>query len=184
MPSAALPIGVGKPWRAIDDLLRTEAVIAFVFSIVTKDDQDIRIRDSAVRIKLAQVARDTTLWDQARALAEVIGPRAKFMGWIQGCNCHEEELLQGEDVQCLLKGCRAKLLATHIETVVADLSKRRETLKPGEFGSVNVEDVKNAISHLLGNIESKFLWVRQPPYLIWQAWLEKPSKLCCVFLCV
>ena len=173
----ALKGSVGRfaHWRwktlgtATSGIERAEDVVAAVFSIVERGDQDIRIREKAVFLKLQQLATDKTLWDQGRALSLIVKPMMEFMSWIQGCVCHEEELKNGEEVRCALKGCKAKLLAAKVQAVVDELTETRDGLRPGSLGCVDIEPVKNALSFLIGNIISKFHWVNQPPFTIWKA---------------
>ena len=91
--------------------------------------------------KLQQVARDKELWNQARAIAFAIKFLMILMGRLQGCHCHEEELKEGKNVHCNMKGCRAKSSAAYLRSLIQDIHHERDNFAPGAFGTVPVEFV-------------------------------------------
>ncbi len=107
--------------------------------------------------------------NQARAVQYVIRRLAAFVGWVQGCDCHEEQLLRGQAVQCVFKGCRARSLARRVCQLLETIEQDRRALIPGQFGSVNVQDVQRALTTALSFVSLKLHWVHELPYLVWQA---------------
>jgi len=100
-------------------------------------------------------------WDRTAAIRAVIAPLMKFMGWLQGCDCHEEQF----------KGCRARALSARLQDLRAELQALRQSLRPNSFGCVDTRIVSAAIVHGLASIDLKFMCVDELPYLVWQAFL-------------
>eukprot|EP00972_Heterocapsa_arctica_P058090 8570463-Heterocapsa_arctica.AAC.1 len=56
-----------------------------------------------------------------------------FSGWCQGCDCHEDELLNGKVIECQFKGCRARNLSKQMSIVKGQMKHNRLTLQDQAF---------------------------------------------------
>ena len=84
-----------------------------------------------------------------------------------GCNCHCPTDPGFADYP--FKGLRARSVATHVQKAIEDLQRRRDTLQPPAFCAIDTTTVYAAMNKTIALLETKFIWVREFPYLIWQA---------------
>ena len=63
-------------------------------------------------------------------------------------------------------------MAGRLSALTETIAKDREGLVAGQFGSVSVDMVKDALTRLLAMLHMKFQWVHSLPYLVWQAWIS------------
>ena len=88
---------------------------------------------------------------------------------MQGCDCHEDDLLAGRTVECSMKGCRAKRLAGQLEHTRQELIGDRTAAQDGRFALIDDNEVVSALTHCISSLQTKFHWVHELPYLVWQA---------------
>ncbi len=142
--------------RALDDLERVLPALEFCFTRFDIAQRALAIRDGPASDALAEAVLDTGFWDQTFALQFVLRRVMPFMGWVQGCPCHEAGLLAGKRVVCQLKGMRAPALAQAVAELTADLSKGRDSILPGAFGSVSEGEVCGALTKCMAFVALKF----------------------------
>ena len=62
-------------------------------------------------------------------------PLLLFSSWVQGFDCHDADLRKhGPQVQCQLKGCRARSIAKQVDTVLQQLRDIRQSLEADQLG--------------------------------------------------
>ena len=177
--SASLVLGTGRfaAWRwktlskAVSDLQRIEGAMRYLAGELGSFVGHVASRDTKGIAQIYATCSGSSFWDRAAAIRAVIAPLMNFMGWLQGCDCHEEQLRQGQVVSCPFKGCRARALSARLQALRAELQALRQSLRPDSFGCVDSHIVSAAIAHCLASIGLKFMWVDELPYLVWQAWL-------------
>lgn len=155
---------------AVADLAKVEEALRFLALECGDWAQVLGSRDSQSISSLQSTCASALFWDRSRCVAMLIAPLMTFMGWLQGCDCHEQQLLQGQVVVCPLKGCRARSLAKRLVSLQSELSRCRSSVRPGCLGMVSVLDFSLAVTHCMASAELKFMWVTELPYLVWQAW--------------
>ena len=151
---------------AAKDMLRIEQAIRLALAA---DSGALLSRDhgSIAAISLAMASGFT--WDAARAVHYTISELMKFSSWVQACDCHEAEILQGKKISCPFKGCRARSVSARVHSLLRDLDSARTRLPLGQFGSIDVKTVGSVLTRIMASIDLKLSWVHELPYLIWQA---------------
>ena len=137
---------------------------------VGNGDASLGIRDSGETLSIKQAVLDKDFWHQAKAINVFVHPVLLFSSWIQGCDCHDADPRKhGPQVQCPLKGCRARSIAKQVGTVLQQLRDIRQLLEPGQFGDTATLCLTQAMAQVIAGFELKMRWVSEVPYLIWQA---------------
>jgi len=154
--------------RAVKDLGRIEGALRFLSANIDSFSSVLASRDASGMQHLQSTCASPEFWDRSKAISSLIGPLMEFMGWLQGCDCHDDQLQSGQIVACPLKGCRAKNLSARLELLCGQFRALREALRPDSFGSVDSSAISLAIAHSLASIKLKFMWVDELPYLVWQ----------------
>ena len=154
--------------RAVKDLLRVKAALCIVMELVDIGDADLGIRDAPKAAKIKHAVLDLNFWEQCRAIMLVINPLMKFSGWCQGCDCHEDELLNGKVIECDFKGCRARTLSNQINIVKTEINANRLTLQDQGFDHYTALTVLQSLTVSIAGFDLKLRWVDRLPYLIWQ----------------
>ena len=154
--------------RALQDLRRVEPGLFKLASKALSFQKDLAIRDAAAASSLQAACGDSVFWLQARAIAACIRHPMALMGWIQGCECHEEELRQGKCVVCNMKGIRGPGLSKQIKSTMDAMASDRAALVADEWSGVSVLHIKDAITHGIACLKLKTQWVSDLPYLVWQ----------------
>ena len=163
----------------VSDLIRIEDALKFVGATCDDFSKALAIRDCSAANALRAAFLDD--WSQVRAVAFVIRRIFDFMSWVQGCDCHEEQLRAGQQVSCSMKGCRCRTLAHQVAAVVQQLQEDRASLLPGQFGAVDVACINAALTQGILCIRAKLHWVSELPYLVWQAcyYFTCSVRACC-----
>ena len=164
-------------WKTLDtavkDLLRVSEALSWLSHNLVSFSKELHMRDTGNAKILQTTCKDRSFWEQASAIQYVINPVMAFMKWIQGCDCHEAELLEGKSISCPFKGCRAKNVSSQVKSVLELLRHHRVQLQHPEsrrhFASVNCSDVASALQKAEVSFQFKLHWVDELPYLIWQA---------------
>ena len=109
--------------------------------------------------------------DKARAIDYIIEEPMLLLGWITGCDCHEQERRQGQKVNCKKAGMRAPGFERQVRMTMHRIEEKRDSLQPGQFGpSVDVAELHAVMTQLIGRMQAKLLsWLEDIPYLLWQA---------------
>ena len=154
--------------HVVSDIIRIEDAVRFVAGSCNSFAKSLAIRDAKEASALQALCLDAATWSRARAIGHVIRRVIELTSWVQGCDCHEQELLQGKQVDCPMKGCRSKTFAAQISSVASKLHADRTALVQGQFGDVDVAVVHVALTHSLMCLQSKLHWVNELPYLVWQ----------------
>ena len=128
---------------------------------------------------LCSAILDSATWDMTEALIVVLRPLTDLSGWIRGCSCHEAELKSGKQIKCPWKGCRGPMIARKLKNTLATMHNNRESFAGN--GSVSKADMAFTIGLYMSDLQNKFHWVEEPPYLIWQAPVS--VDLCFVVQC-
>ena len=170
----SMKTGVGRfaKWRwktlkrAVRDMQRIETAVRLACSEAICA---ATAKDKVNAAAIVAASQNQFTWDAAGAIDFIIAPAMETVGWTQGCDCHEEELRQGKAIACVFKGCRARGLSQQIKSMKAELVRRRDTLRLGQFGSVDTDSIRTAITRIMASIETKLGWVDDIPYLVWQA---------------
>ena len=118
--------------------------------------------------------------DRARGLPDLMQPLVRATQELGRCTCHDESDPAARS--CPWKGCIGPTLATTVASAVEQLSALRScrTLSAASSGSgtgggalgVGREcdlDIACAAELAMSDLLTKFHWVNQPPYLVWQA---------------
>ena len=156
-------------WDAVRDLLRIEDAVRTLLGSASNPSKELAIRAQGRADSLKEAVDDPLFWEQARVIQTILKPLMRFSSWIQGCQCHEAEQLQGKRVECKLKGCRAPFVAAKVDSVLDELQGVRNSLHPGQFGDVALTGVFGAVAERIAGVALKMQWAHQLPYLIWQA---------------
>ena len=91
-------------------------------------------------------------------------PVRELSGWVRGCDCHEAQLVQGIQVDCPWKGCRAPSFAARLQAFQDALLDMRRIA--ADVPGMGTQEVISALTTLIGFIKLKFQWVKEPPYTI------------------
>ena len=131
----------------------------------------VRWRDGPEARAFALAVGSDAFWGRARALRALAAPVSTFSGWLKGCSCHEELLLQGKKFECPWKSARTRLISGRLGELYAEIRNppMMEGQVPPEYAGVLALELDNARSFLLAQLILKFAWVNEVPYLIWQA---------------
>jgi len=143
------------------DLIRMEHAVSEAASTV-KRATELASRDGGVAAQFLASAQDPEFWANVSALARLVAPLASFSGWLRGCDCHEADRLAKRKVFCDWQGCRAKSLASRVETAMVELDALRR-------GALQSTDLAGAATAMLASLQTKMAWVFEEPYLIWKA---------------
>ena len=155
--------------QATKDLSRVESAFRFVAGCCSEFQKSLSIRDSAAAAALHVACSDSKTWNQAHVVSWVIEPLMNFMKWVQGCACHEDQLLRGEEVHCSMKGCRATELGQRLRACLDELQDYRQRFRCGMFfPEVDTMEVKSALTKAMVCLSTKLHWVNELPYLVWQ----------------
>ena len=152
---------------AVKDVQRLERAMRFLASKVDFSTS-LGSRDASGMRHLQAICTSAAFWDKARGIRSLVDPIVGCMGWLQGCDCHEDQLQIGQAVSCNFKGCRARSLSSRLRALRSQLQALRQDLHPGSFGSVDIQTVAFAIGHCLASVDLKFMWVDDLPYLVRQ----------------
>ena len=149
--------------KVTQTLLRMQKALCFVAG--SPNGQALfESRDDNGKELVAIICSDL-FWCQTNALATVIYHLTDFSSWVKGCHCHEDDLRAGKKVVCNLKGCRAKEFAGKLAQVLSAMDSVRRNLP--DFGPVGGQEVSFAITMAMSDLQTKFHWVDELPYLIW-----------------
>merc|ERR1712242_162545 len=133
-----------------------------------RSSKDLGSKDSTHAQAVWQAVNDEEFWAKARGLQMLVNPFHEFRGWIRGCSCHEAELLEGKDVQCPWKGCRARELVPRLRAFEQTLTASRNQATGGTWPGLGPSEVSGVLTHQLAFLRVKTQWANEPPFLIWQ----------------
>jgi len=184
--AASLRRGVSRfaQWRwkslaaASADMERIEEAVRLA---VGAADGIVIQRDIVATVAIKMAIQSQFTWDASRAVTFLVDRLMKFTSWVQGCDCHEEQLIAGQKISCPFKGCRARKVAWRLDRLRDEIEADRGSLTPGQFGSVPTETMWTALTRLLAGLHLKTSWVHDPPYLVWQVELVVLPRLKCIF---
>ena len=162
------------------DLLCMRPALEWAFAGQADATKALAIRDGAVARKIQAAVANPDFWSQTTAIMELTHRVIDFMKWIQGCDCHEADLLAGRQVQCAFKGCRSRSLAKEMHAVLTYVGKQRSEMVPGQYGSIPLEVMHDAFGRAYTGLHTKLHWIQELPYLVWQA--AECKKMWCVWL--
>jgi len=173
----ALSVATGRfaEWRwktlaqAVKDMARLENPLRWLAAHVPRWDIEVGGRDVSSLQHLQVLCGRPLTWDRSRALAVILEPLMAFMSWLQGCDCHETEILQGEAIACNMKGCRAPALSARLQVLRQSLATLRSGSHNGQVGEVGAPEMMCVLTRALACVNLKFAWVDDLPYLVWQA---------------
>ena len=153
------------------DLERMESAVGTALDTIY-EESDLVTRDCVTARAFLRAVRDPEFWDRARGLRKFIAPIRKLSGWAKGCDCHEQELLQGKVIKCVWKRCRAPSFANRIRQLEDELSDLRTQAVEGHIPGMSSRDTIHCLTQLLAFVRLKFQWVHEAPYTVWQ--LDSP----------
>jgi len=131
-----------------------------------KSAGDLGISDKSATRRLIDTTNSDLFWDRTEVLHACIEPLSKFSSWLRGCACHEQERMRAERVQCCWAGCRAPELRDRLRTVREQLTTLRE--RATTLGGVGCRVQITITTILLGGLLTRFDWVDELPFLVWQ----------------
>ncbi len=110
-------------------------------------------------------------------------PLVRFTQWLGRCLCHSES--DAGAAACPWKGCVGPQLATLVQKTVAELSDLRQArmasaASAGASDSSCSSDIAASAELAMADLLTKFHWVQEPPYLVWQASLAPRLRARCV----
>ena len=159
-------------WQTLSDvtraLCRMEGAVRGAMASIT-DAADLGTRDSNTAKAFVAAVVDHAFWDRARAFVQLLQPVRHLSGWLKGCDCHGGDLVRGAAVSCPWKGCRAKDLASRLDAFSCEMQEMRADALDGKLVALGSEEVVSCINRMLAYSALKFAWVKEPPYLIWNA---------------
>ena len=117
---------------------------------------DLHTREQPTARAFLDATLDPQFWARARGIRELTEPVRKLSGWAKGCDCHESELEQGKDIQCVWKGCRAPSIARRLRQFEAHVIALRSQANPGAVPGISSEDVASSLTQLLEFVRLKF----------------------------
>ncbi len=121
-------------------------------------------RNSSPQLKTFLMAvGDTQTWGIARFLRALWAPVFHMFFWVKGCDCHEPK------VHCPRKGLRAAGLSERVQRLLRILMSFRDGLEIQEGLPFSMSEAQSIVSSAISLLASKFAWVEQLPYIIWQA---------------
>ena len=168
---------------AVLDLARVRDAVQCVARGTPNFQKEFSIRDGRAASALHASCLEDSTWTRASVIAFLIKHPMELMNWVQGCDCHESELLEGKTIHCCFKGCRAPGLWRRIQKALADMKAQRDSLSSTMFAGVDVSDVSHALSRAMVCLRMKLQWVNELPYLVWQASVYcNVTLLSCVLL--
>ena len=155
------------------DLERMETAVRAAMVTVSRAE-DLNTRDSVSARAFLDATQDPDFWAKARGLRQLTEPIRKLSGWAKGCDCHEQEMLQGKkDIQCVWKGCRGPSFAARLRQFQEELVSLRSRAIDGQTPGLSSRDVIRCLTHLMAYVRLKFQWVYEAPYTVWQ--LDSPE---------
>ena len=157
-------------------LRRMERALRMVGSVVTSASE-LASKDSVSACIVLEAMTDSDFWVQVSCLNHLVEPVAEFSAWLQGCKCHEPQLLLRQQVSCPWKGCRAPELPQRVSKFMEQMADVRNFVRKDEqpFGQFS-ENIAQAASAILASVVVKFAWVNETPYIIWQAGLTQLKR--------
>eukprot|EP00972_Heterocapsa_arctica_P059312 8746602-Heterocapsa_arctica.AAC.1 len=81
-----------------------------------------------------------------------------FSGWRQGCDCHEDDLLNRKVIECTSKGCRARNLSNQITIVKGQMVHNRATLQARGFDHFIANTVLESFTVSIAGFDLKLRW--------------------------
>ena len=146
------------------DLVGLEWAVKAAVATVGRPE-DLASRDTTTARAFLDATMDPRFWLTAASLRRVAQPVKKFSGWVKGCSCHEDILVQGLTVECKWKGCRAPAFAAR----VAEFEQAIQQLRDCEDIVVDRVTLHQICDTILATSAMKFHFVREEPYLVWRA---------------
>ena len=182
--ASGLAVSTGRfaKWRwktlrgAVRDMCRVECAFRFIVEHSSNLGSDLAMRDGTAAAAISAAVADDAVWDQSKVIGLVIEDIMELMSWVQGCDCHEEQLQQGQPARCNMKGCRARRFGSRIGTALSSIDSKRTAAMGQRFGSVDSVDVVHTLSCAMACLQSKLHWANELPYLVWQALLNSSSQ--------
>ena len=182
--SSGLDTSTGRfaKWRwktlrgAVRDMQRVECAFRFIVAQTDNLASDLAMRDGAAAAAISAAVSDDAIWDQSKVIGMVIEDLMDLMGWVQGCDCHDDQLRAGQAVHCNMKGCRARTFWSWINAALSSIDSKRTAATGQSFGSVDSSDVMHTLSCAMACLQSKLHWVNEMPYLSWQALTRSSSQ--------
>ena len=166
-------------YEAVKDLMRIQEATKFVMSTLKAPAKDLALRNASAANDIKAIGTDERFWSGATAIHHIISPLMQFASWVSGCDCHEDEIIAGHAVNCAMQGCRAPRLSQKLKQIIESIDARRSALYPGQFGTISPTDLFSALSQSLYGLKTKFHWVDELPWLVWQA-LKAQSCVICI----
>ena len=145
------------------DLTRMEDAVRSCIAKVSKASE-LGTRCARSANAFWSAARDPVFWERTKRLKRLIQPLKEFASWLRGCDCHEQERMQGKSVACQWQGCRAASLASRVDETMRQLDHTRSA-----SASENLLDDAIAATQMLASFKEKIAFVHQEPYTLWQA---------------
>ena len=114
----------------------------------------------------------------ARGLRDLMEPLVLLTSWLGRCMCHEESDAAAKT--CVWKGCIGPVLSARIKDAIAALAALRESragtasscaarASASSDGTDVDSDIALSAELAMSDLATKFHWVDEPPYLVWQA---------------
>ena len=164
-------------WQTISNVTRDlglkEEAIRVAMGTLDGPDQ-LGTRDAPKASACFSAIKDPTFWSRARALRQCTLPLSRLSSWVRGCDCHQELLEAGKDIQCPWKGCRTRSLSARIRSFEQEISELRDAAAAGPDSGSPMEaaltsgEAVTMLTRMLSLVRFKFAWVSELPYLIWQ----------------
>ena len=107
-------------------------------------------------------------WVYTDAISLITEDLNNFSMWTKGCHCHPFEKGKGRTTGCPWTGCRAPELAGRLAYTLAQLTAARNTLPEKNFNPELMREMVKALTVAQADLQAKFHWVNEPPYLVWQ----------------
>ena len=159
-------------WNTLHRATKSLAKVAKAVRLFLADVEsasELGTRDQSVARSVLDTGHDTAFWTRTRGLSHVIQPLQRLSSWLRGCDCHEEQLLQGKAVTCDWKGCRAAGFSARLRVARDEMSAIRAEADLDSDGLDTPKETIQFMTEMLGIFGVKFEWVDEPPYSIWQA---------------
>ena len=161
-------------WTSLEDallgLLDMESALRTAIRYVPMVSM-LACRDVGEASDFVDAARSEVFWDKVSRIIDGALLFGQLRSWLKGCSCHEEERRKGQIVKCAWAGCRAPELASRVRRFLEELH---------ELGHLDAhlalpESARQLCAmwrRAYAYVDSKFSWVNENPFLIWQVSLS------------
>ena len=181
LPEDVDQVGLGKAldtgcerfasWRWKTVTLTTSSLLRLKSALVhtigaCRNNKDLGVSDRLVALSLIQTVNSSTFWSRTRALSKCFQPLGNLSGWLSGCECHEQERMEGKAIRCQWQGVRGPELHEKLASVKKHYDHLRRA--GGRVGDVLGDDILDVANSIMSSLALKFMWLNDIEFQIWK----------------